>query len=229
VSRPAPPDGLPLLAALVLVLVPACDRGSPAPGPAEPAAAPPAAHAAISPSYEPPPGAVGPSGEDSGPGTIRRQSVVVYYPAAGGDGLIGEPHEIFMTSAPGDRIKQIVADLIAGPGTASALRAVPPGTRLRQVYVLDDGTAFIDFSADLKQGMAGGSTEELLTVYAIIDSVAMNVSEVRRVGILVDGKPIDTLNGHLDLRRPLPPDPSLILEELLPEVARAVPTGPERA
>ena len=31
------------------------------------------------------------------------------------DGLIGEPHEIFVTAAPGDRAKQILADLISGP------------------------------------------------------------------------------------------------------------------
>lgn len=151
---------------------------------------------------------------------IRRLNVLIYYPAATEDGLIGEPREIFMTAAPGDRAKQILADLISGPATDSGARALPPGTRLRQVFVLEDGTAYIDFNADLKQGMAGGTTEELLAVYSIVNSVSLNIPEIRRVGILINGRPIDTLNGHLDLRRPLPPNSSIIVGEAEANIAR---------
>ncbi len=154
---------------------------------------------------------------------IRRLKVLIYYPAPGADGLIGEQREIFRTAAPGDRAKQILADLISGPATASGKRALPAGTRLRQVFVLDDGTAYIDFSADLKQGMGGGTTEELLAVYSIVNSVALNIPEIRRVGILINGKSIDTLNGHLYLRRPLPPDTSIIVGEVEASIVLAVP------
>lgn len=154
---------------------------------------------------------------------IRRLKVLIYYPATGADGLIGEQREIFRTAAPGDRAKQILADLISGPATASGKRALPAGTRLRQVFVLDDGTAYIDFSADLKQGMGGGTTEELLAVYSIVNSVALNIPEIRRVGILINGKSIDTLNGHLYLRRPLPPDTSIIVGEVEASIVLAVP------
>ena len=37
----------------------------------------------------------------------------------------------------------------------------------------------------------------------------------RKVGILVNGRVLATLNGHLDLRRPLPPDYSLILGSII--------------
>ncbi len=158
---------------------------------------------------------------------IRRLNVLIYYPAARRDGLIGEPREIFMTLAPGDRAKQILADLISGPATDEGLRALPPGTRLRQVFVLADGTAYIDFSSDLKQGIAGGTAEELLAVYSIVNSVTLNIPEIRRVGILINGKSIDTLNGHLDLRRPLPPDSSLIVGEAEASIVLAAPgVGP---
>lgn len=145
---------------------------------------------------------------------MRRLNVLVYFPSGESDALIGEPREIFMTSAPGDRAKQILADLISGPEDERALRAVPRGTRLLQVYVLEQGTAYVDFSAELKRGMGGGSTEELFTVYSIVNSVALNVPEIRRVGILIEGRPVETLNGHVDLRRPLPPDLSIIEIEI---------------
>lgn len=152
---------------------------------------------------------------------MRRLNVLVYFPAADSDGLVGESHEIFMTPTPGDRAKQILADLIAGPIGAGGLRSIPAGTRLRQVYVLEDGTAYVDFSADLKQGLAGGSAKELFAVYSIVNSLALNIPEIRRVGILIDGAEVDTLNGHLDLRRPLRPDSSLIVGSNQPIVARA--------
>jgi spore germination protein GerM len=149
--------------------------------------------------------------QESGIAPLERQTVTVYYPAAVGDGLIGEPHEIFATSSAGDRAKQIVADLISGPTSDRAFRALPPGTLLRQVFVLEDGTSYVDLSSDVLHGLGGGSTGELLAVYALIDSLVLNVPEIRRVGILVDGREIESLNGHLDLRRPLPADRSLIL------------------
>jgi hypothetical protein len=152
-------------------------------------------------------------------GPVRRLNVLVYYPAADGYGLVGEAHEIFMTPTPGDRAKQILADLIAGPIGEKGLRSIPAGTRLRQVYVLEGGTAYVDFSADLKQGLAGGSAKEMFAVYSIVNSLALNIPEIRRVGILIDGKAVDTLNGHMDLRRPLRPDSSLIAGSGKPVVA----------
>lgn len=156
--------------------------------------------------------------DESPKAALRRLNVLIYFPGSAGDGLVGEPREIFNTTAPGDRAKQILADLISGSDEQKNLRAVPPGTQLRQVYVLEDGTAFVDFSADLKEGMRGGSTEELFTIYAIVNSVVLNIPEIRRLGILIDGEPVETLNGHLDLRRPLPPDPSIIVRSGQPAV-----------
>jgi hypothetical protein len=109
-------------------------------------------------------------------------------------------------------VKQIIAELIEGPHGAGVLRAVPTGTQLRQVYVVpEESIAWLDFSPEL-QSANGGSLQELLTVYAIVNSVGLNVPEVGRVGILIDGQPVESLAGHLDLSHPLPPDRSWLLE-----------------
>jgi spore germination protein GerM len=142
---------------------------------------------------------------------LPRSTVEIYFPSARSNGLIAEFHEIFDTASPSDQVKQIIADLISGPEGSGSLRALPPATRLRQAYVLDNGVAYLDFSADLKEDLGGGSMEEILATYAIVNSVVVNIPVVRRVGILVNGRPLATLNGHLDLRRPLPADYSLIV------------------
>ncbi len=159
--------------------------------------------------------------EPSGLEPLDREVVTIWFPSSRSAGLAGEPREIFATASPADRAKQIVADLIAGPETDAALPALPPGTRLRQVYVLEDGTAWADFSAEFLAAVGTGSSDEIRAVYAIVDSLVLNVPGIDRVGILVEGAPCEGSGGHLDLRRPLPPDRSL------PEVVPAEPPPPE--
>ena len=154
---------------------------------------------------------------------LRTTTVEIYFPSALSDGLVGEFRQIFDTATPGDRAKQIVADLISGPTSDDCLRAVSPSTRLRQVYVLSDGTAYLDFSSALTEGVGGGSMLELLTVYSIVDSVALGIREVQRVGILVNGRPLETMNGHLDLRRPLKPNSRLILGSIVVDAGTLAP------
>jgi hypothetical protein len=141
---------------------------------------------------------------------LPSREIAIYFPSLTADGLVAETREIFSTATAGDQVKQIVNDLLAGPTGEEAGRAVPPGTRLRQVYVLEGGVAWLDFSSELSDGLGGGSAAELMTVYSIVDSIVAGVPEVRRVGILIEGRSVETLNGHLHLLKPLRPDFTLI-------------------
>jgi hypothetical protein len=49
-----------------------------------------------------------------------------------------------------------------------------------------------------------------MTVYSVVNSLALNFPEVKRVQFLVEGKEIETITGHLSLIRPLSPRPDLI-------------------
>lgn len=55
-----------------------------------------------------------------------------------------------------------------------------------------------------------GSTQEMLTVYSLVNTVAMGSEAVERVVLLIDGKQPTTLAGHVDLTRPLRPDTTWI-------------------
>ena len=199
--------GALFLLALLPVLLCGCGGDG-----AEPVADGDAAAAGATPSAGTEPGAgEAAAGREASAEPLAREAVSVYFPSASGDGLVAERREIFATRTPGDRIKQIINDLIDGPASSGSLRALPAGTQLRQVFVVEDGTAYLDFNAELADGMRGGSAHELYTVYAIVNSVILNVNGVRRVGLLVNGHPVDSLSGHLDLRRPLTADRSLVL------------------
>ncbi len=145
------------------------------------------------------------AGNPQAPAPLARRQVRLFFPAEDREGLWPEVHEIFDTASPVDRAKQILSDLISGPNEEGLLPVLPRNARLRQVFVLDDGVAWVDFSEDLRTSLPGGSEQELLAVYAIVNGLALNVPEIERVGILLGGRPCTTLNGHLDLRLPLPP------------------------
>ncbi len=99
--------------------------------------------------------------------------------------------------------------LSAGPRDTGRLAPViPPGARPLWVQV-DQGVATASFSRELAERHWGGTAGELMTVYGIVHTLA-EVPGVRRVRILIEGKPVETLAGHVDLTEPLEPDPSLV-------------------
>ena len=79
----------------------------------------------------------------------------------------------------------------------------PEGTALRAIYLAPDGEAFIDLNREITRGHGGGSLDELFTVYALVNALTTNLPGVSAVQILINGQEVDTLAGHIDLRRPL--------------------------
>ena len=144
----------------------------------------------------------------NGADPLSKATVTLYFPSAAGDVLVPEPREIVDTRRPADRGAQILAELLAGPQAEGSLPAAPQGTMLRQLWVRKDGNAYADFSEELLGAASGGSADEILSLYAIVDSLTQNVPEIQRVGILVAGRQRSTF-GHLDVSRPLPPNLSL--------------------
>jgi hypothetical protein len=81
--------------------------------------------------------------------------------------------------------------------------AVPIGTTLRALYITDKAEAFVDLSGEARTKHTGGALDELFTIYAVVNALTVNLPAIERVQILLDGKEVDTLAGHVDLRHPL--------------------------
>ncbi|BCW95005.1 MAG: GerMN domain-containing protein [Fimbriimonadales bacterium] len=78
----------------------------------------------------------------------------------------------------------------------------PKGVRLLGA-TLQDGKLQLNFSQELTQNFEGGSDDEAALVNAIT-STAGSFPNVQRVEIRVEGKPIESLGGHIDLSQALP-------------------------
>lgn len=106
--------------------------------------------------------------------------------------------ELTLSSEPVLRTKQVLNTLLAGP-VNSDLRTLPPDAALLAFYLLPDGTGVADFSEALATSTPSGIESEQLAVDSIARTLEANVSQVKRLKILIHGQEMDTLAGHLDL------------------------------
>jgi spore germination protein GerM len=108
-----------------------------------------------------------------------------------------------------EQAREIVSAQIAAV-PEPLVSAIPPGTTLRALFITEQGDAYVDLSREIASAHSGGTLDELLTVYTIVNVLTVNLPAVRSVQILIDGKEVATLAGHVDLRQPLQKNVALV-------------------
>ncbi|MEX2270349.1 MAG: GerMN domain-containing protein [Vicinamibacterales bacterium] len=141
--------------------------------------------------------------EEQAPAQGRRISATLFFVAPDAQNLVAVPREVPYGATPSEQAHHIVTAQLGAP-PASLHTAIPKGTVLRGVFLSETGEAFVDLSAEAATNHSGGSLAELFTIYSIVNAVTVSLPSVRTVQILIDGREVDTLAGHVDLRHPLP-------------------------
>ena len=140
-------------------------------------------------------------GAASGEATGRIRASL-FYVAEDGLHLTAVDADVPYGASPSDQARALVEAQIQ-PAPAPLAQAVAEGTKVRQIFVTEDGTAFVDLSKEAVTNHRGGSLDELFAVYAIVNAITVNLPAIKGVQILIDGQEVDTLAGHVDLRHPL--------------------------
>jgi len=144
--------------------------------------------------------------------------VTLFFVRADGETLAPEKRRIFRTATVNDRARQAVQALFEGP-ESGLLPSEPPGTALRELYLTRDGTAYVDLGPEFRRGLETGTSDAVNAVYALVNTLTYNFSEIQKVKILVEGDEVDDVGGHFSLSRPLLPEMGLVSSE----PARAAP------
>ena len=143
------------------------------------------------------------------PTGVRHITATLFYASGDGETLVPVQREIVLAEGIVPQGREILsAQLERAPDRRVSV--IPEGTTLRAFYVTDRGDAFVDLSAEVSSKHPGGSSAELLTVYALVNAITANLPTVRRVQILINGLEADTLAGHIDLRNPLERDITIV-------------------
>lgn len=150
----------------------------------------------------------GQSGTDSAEDHQVFGAVTAYRPVdlyfGHGDGrhLAVESRRLAVPADPVQGVRNIVDSWLAGPRRNQLVPLAPRETSIRGVYVTSAGTAYIDFDPAIRERSPEGCQGELLTVYGLVNSLVLNIPQVKTVKILIAGAEATTLAGHILLREP---------------------------
>ena len=140
--------------------------------------------------------------EVTGTGEERRIQATLFYVSPDGQALVPVSRSVPYGATPAEQARRIVEAQVAPP-TDGAISAIPAQTVVRHVFLAGAGEAYVDLGPEIVKAHSGGSLDEALAVFAIVNALTVNLPDITSVQILVDGKEVDTLVGHLDLRQPL--------------------------
>ncbi|MGB5750024.1 MAG: GerMN domain-containing protein [Desulfobacterales bacterium] len=132
----------------------------------------------------------------------KKSPIHLYFAGRNSNFLMAEQRVVFHPDDPAGLADAIVKALIKGP-QRGLLKTIPADTQLRALYITPDGTCYVDLSGAVRKNHPGGSKSELLTIYSMVNSLVLNVPEIERVQILIEGNEAPTLAGHIDLQLPV--------------------------
>jgi spore germination protein GerM len=122
--------------------------------------------------------------------------------------LAAESRNVALPENHAGAMSAVVRELFKGSANTSIPRIFPADTVVRGAYLLPDGTAFVDLGgATLTSGWGTGTHEELMAAWSVVQTITTNFPETKRVRILINGTPAETLAGHIDIGRALKPKP----------------------
>lgn len=138
----------------------------------------------------------GAEAEEQQPGDAQTEmrEIVLYFADESNSHLEQEKRSIPKTEG---IARATIGELIFGPQSQGLMPTIPAATILEDINIRD-GICTVDFSSELVDNHPGGAGNEELTVYSIVNTLTQ-FPGVEQVRILVDGKEIASIAGHVDV------------------------------
>ena len=159
------------------------------------------------------PAAPGASAAPDAPAAVPRIKATLYFASEDGLRLVPVESEVALAEGVVAQARSIIEAQLAAPAPPPLLSTIPKGAKLRGIFVSQRNEAFVDLDPSIRTAHPGGTSQELMTVYTIVNALLTNLPNLQDVQILIGGQEVDTLAGHVDLRRPLRKNAGLIHEK----------------
>lgn len=140
---------------------------------------------------------------------LTTQKIILFFLSEADALLHGEEREIPATSSVVEAARRTINELLKG-SQEGLISPFPPQVQLRELFISEEGIAYVDFSREISEAQPYGATSEMLAIYSIVNTLTYNFKEIKKVFLLVEGRERETLSGHVDLRRPFAPMTDLI-------------------
>ena len=139
-----------------------------------------------------------------------RINATLYFASDDGQRLVAAPQEVRLGGSTVEQARAILDAQFSAKPPEGLTSTIPEGAAVRGIYVSSQNDVFVDLEPTVRSKHPGGSMQELLTVYTIVNALLTNLPTLQQVQILIDGREADTLAGHVDLRRPLKKNDTLL-------------------
>jgi germination protein M len=140
---------------------------------------------------------------------IQTRSITLYFLSDDDNFLHAEKREIIDHTSEVRLAIQAIQELLKGSQNG-LLSPIPADTELREFFITKRGIAYVDFSGEIQDEHLSGTSAEMGTVFAVVNTLTYNFKTIKKVFILIDGSEKETLAGHVDLSRPLVPRYDLV-------------------
>ena len=134
---------------------------------------------------------------------VPKIKAMLFFVSEDGRRLTPVEREVPLAQGPVAQARALLETLFTAEPPAPLMSAIPPGTALRGLFISQRNEVFVDLDPAVREKHSGGSMQELLTVYCVVNTLVVNLPTFEDVQILIGGREADTLAGHVDLRRPL--------------------------
>jgi hypothetical protein len=113
--------------------------------------------------------------------------------------LRAESAQIPLPSGRQQRAEELLRSLLSRYLNPASPHALGTGADFHSIFLVDPGVAVIDLNSAFADTHRSGMLVEELTIASLIHTISANTPGILKVKILVDGKPRETLAGHVDL------------------------------
>ncbi|HEX8948071.1 MAG TPA: GerMN domain-containing protein [Dissulfurispiraceae bacterium] len=113
------------------------------------------------------------------------------------DGLSMQEKMIQGSPLPVKMAEDVIAEYLKG------LKAGLRDTKLLGVYRDRNNVLYIDLSDEFRKNFSGDAGQEFLLLKALYETVSSNISGIEDVRLLVEGKELESLGGHVGILCPL--------------------------
>jgi hypothetical protein len=125
--------------------------------------------------------------------------LLLFFPEAHGGSLRAEARRFVVGRGISGLMKSALVELGSGPRTEDLVSPFRQEIAVRGLYSQEDGTLFIDLGAGAQDVFGRGYSEEVAAIASITNTIFYNFPRVTRIRLLIDGEPVSSLGGHIDL------------------------------
>lgn len=124
----------------------------------------------------------------------------IYYPAGGR--LQMEERKAQKKTPQMTVAEAVVSEFLKGPVNVN-VSEIPKDAKLIGLYRGDDGMLYVDLSDEFRRNFGGDAAAEFLLLRGLYESLMSNVYDITDVKILIEGREMESLGGHLYISYPL--------------------------